>query len=45
MGGASLQKVAQFARHTQITTMQIYAHNIDKANNKCEAMIAQAIFG
>lgn len=44
LGGNSLQEVQQFARHSNIATTQIYAHNIDRANNKCESTIAQAIF-
>ena len=42
--GESLQEVQQFARHTNISTTQIYAHNLDRAANKCEAVIADAIF-
>ena len=44
MGGRSLQDVQQFARHANIATTQIYAHNIDRAKNKCEETIANAIF-
>lgn len=44
LGGQSLQEVQQFARHTNITTTQIYAHNLDRAKNQCEATIAKAIF-
>lgn len=44
MGGQSLQEVQQFARHTNIATTQIYAHNLDRAKNQCEATIAKAIF-
>ena len=44
LGGQSLQQVQQFARHTNITTTQIYAHNLDRAKNQCEAVIAKAIF-
>lgn len=44
MGGQSLQEVQQFARHANITTTQIYAHNLDRAKNKCEETIAKAIF-
>lgn len=44
LGGQSLQDVQQFARHANITTTQIYAHNLDRAKNKCEATIAKAIF-
>ena len=44
LGGNSLQEVQQFARHANIATTQIYAHNLDRANNKCESTIAEAIF-
>lgn len=44
MGGQSLQEVQQFARHTNIATTQIYAHNLDRAKNQCEATIAKSIF-
>lgn len=45
IGGNSLQEVQQFARHSNISTTQIYAHNLDRANNKCEESISGAIFG
>ena len=44
MGGESLEEVQQFARHANIATTQIYAHNLERANNKCSAVIANAIF-
>lgn len=44
LGGKSLQEVQQFARHTNIATTQIYAHNLDRAKNDCEKTIARAIF-
>ena len=44
LGGNSLQEVQQFARHSNISTTQIYAHNLDRAKNKCESTIAKAIF-
>lgn len=44
ISGNSLQEVQQFARHSNISTTQIYAHNLDRANNKCESAIASAIF-
>lgn len=44
LGGNSLQEVQQFARHSNIATTQIYAHNLERANNKCESTIASAIF-
>lgn len=42
--GQSLQEVQEFARHSNITTTQIYAHNLEKINNKCELAIASNIF-
>lgn len=44
LAGNSLQEVQQFARHSNIATTQIYAHNLDRAKNKCESTIAEAIF-
>jgi len=44
LGGRSLQEAQQFARHTNISTTQIYAHNLDRAKNDCEKTIAKAIF-
>ena len=44
LGGNSLQEVQQFARHSNIATTQIYAHNLDRAKNQCENTIANAIF-
>jgi integrase/recombinase XerC len=44
LGGKSLQEVQQFARHTNISTTQIYAHNLDRAKNDCEEVVAKAIF-
>lgn len=44
MGGQKLEQVQQFARHKNLATTLVYAHNIDRAKNKCEATIAKAIF-
>ena len=44
LGGNSLQEAQTFARHKNIATTQIYAHNIDKMKNKCSDTIAKAIF-
>lgn len=44
MGGESLEQVKQFARHKSLETTLIYAHNLDRAKNTCEATIAKAIF-
>lgn len=42
--GNSLQEVQQFARHTNINTTMIYAHNLEKQNNKCSSTIATELF-
>ena len=44
MSGQSLEEVQHFARHRNISTTQIYAHNLDRMNSQCEASIARAIF-
>ena len=44
LNGQSLEAVQQFARHSNIATTQIYAHHLDKAQNKCSSVIADAIF-
>ena len=44
LGGQTLQEAQQFARHANISTTQIYAHNLDRAANKCSATVANAIF-
>jgi integrase/recombinase XerD len=44
LGGATLQEAQAFARHANITTTEIYAHNIDRISNPCEGNIARAIF-
>ena len=45
LGGAKLEEAQQFARHSNIQTTQIYAHNLDRLNNQCESNIASAIWG
>ncbi len=44
LGGQTLEEVQHFARHRNIGTTQVYAHNIDRINSKCELAIASAIF-
>lgn len=44
LNGSSLQEVQKFARHSNITTTEIYSHNIDRMASKCEESIAKAIF-
>ena len=43
VGGATVQQAQAMARHANINTTMIYAHNLDRAKNKCEATIAAAI--
>lgn len=44
IGGLPLDEVQQFARHKNISTTQIYAHNLERAKNRSEDTIAKAIF-
>lgn len=44
LNGATLQEAQQFARHMNLATTQIYAHNLDKASNPCSDAVAEAIF-
>ena len=44
IGGLPLEEVQQFARHKNISTTQIYAHNLERAKNRSESTIAAAIF-
>ena len=45
MGGISLSEVQSFARHSNIATTMIYAHNVDRINSMCENTICSMIFG
>lgn len=44
LAGEAPTEVQQFARHRNIQTTLIYAHNLDKAKNSCSSSIADAIF-
>lgn len=44
MNGAELTQVQQLLRHMNINTTMIYLHNIDRAQNNSEAIIANAVF-
>ncbi len=44
MGGLPLEEVQQFARHKNISTTQIYAHNLEREKNRSEDTIAESIF-
>ena len=43
-GGSSLQEAQQFARHSLITTTQIYAHNLEQVKNPCADRVADMLF-
>ena len=42
--GGNIQEAQQFARHANISTTQIYAHNLEKQNNACSRLVASEIF-
>ena len=42
--GGNIQEAQQFARHANIATTQIYAHNLEKQNNSCSRLVANAVF-
>lgn len=44
LGGSTLQEARQFARHTNIATTEIYAHNLERIANPCEGIITSSIF-
>lgn len=44
LGGLTLQEAQQYARHANITTTQIYAHNLEMATNKGSETVANALF-
>lgn len=44
IGGLPLEEVQQFARHKNIATTQVYAHNLDREKNRSEDTIAKSIF-
>lgn len=43
LAGSTVQEAQQFARHSDISTTMIYAHNLDKASNTCSSNIANLI--
>lgn len=42
--GGNIQEAQQFARHADISTTMIYAHNLERQNNQCSKLIAESIF-
>ena len=44
LGGMSLQDTQAFARHANIATTTVYAHDVSRLKSMCEATIANAIF-
>ena len=44
LGGATVQEAQQFARHSNINTTMIYAHNVERLSNKCSSIVADSIF-
>ena len=44
LAGASIQEAQQFARHSNISTTTIYAHNLEAAANSCAAKVAASIY-
>ncbi len=45
LGGATLQEAQNLARHSNINTTLIYAHNIDRINNNAESKIEALLEG
>lgn len=44
-GGATLEQVKVYARHSNVQTTLIYVHGLDKASNVCGATVSNEIFG
>jgi len=44
LGGSTLQEASQFARHVNIATTEIYAHNLERIANPCEGIVSDSIF-
>ena len=45
LSGATIQQAQQLARHTNINTTMIYAHNLTAENNPCVDLVEEAIGG
>lgn len=44
LAGQDIVEVQQFARHKNITTTQIYVHELDKSRNNCSRAVAEKLF-
>ena len=44
INGATVQEAQQFARHRNINTTMIYAHNLEAQHNRCSGLVADSIF-
>lgn len=44
LAGQSIQEVCSFARHANIATTMIYAHDVNRLQSQCESLIESAIF-
>lgn len=42
--GGNIQEAQQFARHSNVSTTMIYAHNLERSNNQCSRLVADSIF-
>jgi integrase/recombinase XerC len=45
LSGVSIQEAQSFARHSNINSTQIYAHNMNKMESRSEQLITEAILG
>lgn len=44
LGGMSISEVQAFARHNNLSTTQIYAHNVDRIKSMCEDTVSSMLF-
>lgn len=44
LGGLPIEEVQQFARHRSVNTTLLYAHHLERENNRSEETIASSIF-
>lgn len=45
LGGESLERASQFARHANLSTTMIYNHALREAENTCASTVGKSIFG